>query len=252
MDISDVIRSCLRRWYVFIPLLAITGWYAHGYYSAVVPVYYSNAVVGITAPNQQMQLSPDGSQMMRNGNGLLDIGGAGLIMNMAVLGFGDPSVRAQVVAGGGKGNFTARMFPSEGLGAQTQLPLIMIEATEPDAASASRTVELAAAQTNRILHDIQLQAGVSEAGMVRAIDASRPATVAGVPSRNKRFLLILAVGFGLAIVAAVGVDVLAQRLGTRPRKDPTHKDTEADPSDTDSRQAGSQSEPMDGALPQKL
>ncbi len=47
MDLFDVVRSCLRRWYILIPLLAVTGVYCHQVYTSVLPVYYSQTVIGL-------------------------------------------------------------------------------------------------------------------------------------------------------------------------------------------------------------
>jgi len=210
LEVSDVLRACLRRWYVFIPILAITAWQAYGFYSSVKPVYYASAVVGATSSNEQTSFNPTGGPSPRNG--LMDIGGAQLIMNMVVLGFDDPSVRARVVNGGGKGNFTVRMFPPPPSAAvQTALPLIMIEATEPDPASATRTVELAAQQADPILIGIQQQAGVPQSQMVKAINASSTKAVAGMPSRNKTVSLMLAFGVGLGVLVAVLLDLTINR-----------------------------------------
>lgn len=207
MDFNSVIWACLRRWYVMLPILAIAAWNAYGFYESVKPVYYANAVVGAASSNEQVQYSPNGLPVPRNG--LLDIGGAQFIMNMVVLGFDDPAVRERVVAAGGERNFTVRMFPSPPSAAiQTALPLIMIEATEADSASATRTVELASQQADSILANIQQQAGVPDSQMVRAIKASSPKTVEGMPSRNKTAALMLMLGAGLAVVAAVAFDYL--------------------------------------------
>lgn len=216
LEPTDVFRACIRRWYVLLPILAITAWHAYGSYTSVKPVYYANSVVGVAGSNEQTQFSPDGRPTARNG--LLDIGGAGLIMNLVVLGFDDPEVKSRVVAGGGQGNFTVRMFPSPPAAVQTALPLIMIEATEPDAATATKTVELAAAQSDSILLAIQQQAGVPDSQMARAIKASSPKAVGGIPSRNKATLTILGAGAALAILAAVAVDALINRMQQWRRK----------------------------------
>jgi hypothetical protein len=212
VDLFDVARSCIRRWYVVIPLLAVTAWIAHSHYTSVKPVYYANAVVGAAPSNEQAQYNPDGSSIPRNG--LLEVGGMELIMNLVVLGFDDPSVKERVVAGGGSDNFTVRMFPggpSSGAN-QTQLPLIMIEATEPDQTSAVKTVGLAAAQTDSVLTGVQQQAGVPAFLMAKAIQASQPQSAGGTPSRNKSLLVTLMFGVGLAILGGVGVDALINRL----------------------------------------
>lgn len=206
LDASRVFRACIRRWYVALPILAFAVWYAYSFYASVRPVYYANAVVGLAGSNEQTQFNPDGRPIARNG--LLDIGGADLIMNLVVLGFDDPEVKSQVVAGGGKGNFTVRMFPPPpSAPVQTSLPLVMIEATEADPESATKTVELAASQTGSILARLQQQAGVPDSQMVRALQASSTKAVQGIPSRNKSLALILMVGIGLAIFGAVGVEI---------------------------------------------
>src|SRR4051812_19705280 len=84
VDLIDVVRASIRRWYILLPLLAITGVIAHNYYVSVKPVYYSQAVVGIAPSNLQTQYTADGTPVFRNG--LLDVGGPTLIANLAVLG----------------------------------------------------------------------------------------------------------------------------------------------------------------------
>ncbi len=211
LEVADIFRACIRRWYIFLSILAIAAWYANESYTSVTPVYYANAVVGVTSSNEQAQYNPNGLPVPRNG--LLDIGGAQLILNMVVLGYDDPAVRTRVVSDGGQSNFTVRMFPNPPASpSQNTLPLIMIEATEPDAASATKTVELAAAQADSILAGIQQQAGVPDSQLVRAVTASKPKAVWGLPSRSKSSLVILMFGVGLAILGALASDVLINRL----------------------------------------
>ena len=219
MDLFDVIRSCFRRWYVVLPLLLATAWFVHNTYTSVKPVYYSNAVVGLAPPNSTVSYGEPGVPVPRNG--LLEVGGAAVVMNMAVLGFDDPSVRAQVVAGGGKADFVVKMFPSPvtGSGSQEQLPVIMIEATESDPTSAARTVELAAAQADPVLRNLQQQAGVPDAQMARALSAAPPsAPIAATPSRTKSALSLSVVGAAIAILLGVVVDVLMMRWKARRQK----------------------------------
>lgn len=206
MDLFDVFRACVRRWYVVLPILFITGIFAHNFYNSVKPVYYSSAVVGIAPSNMQWQYSGNGVPIPRNG--LLDTGGATLITNMAVLGY-DSSVRAKVVTDGGKGDFIVRMFPVPAVGPQEQLPLILIEATEGDPISAKRTVELAVRQAEPILYNLQQQAGVPDPQMVRALVLSPPTAAAeGLPSRKRSTAGIIGAGLGSAILVAIVFDLL--------------------------------------------
>ena len=99
MDLFDVMRSCLRRWYILLPLLLVTGWFSYGAYSSAKPVYYSNAVLGLTPPSVKLDQPTTSSEVRRNG--LLDVGGASLLANLTALGLKEPSVIERVVASGG-------------------------------------------------------------------------------------------------------------------------------------------------------
>lgn len=233
MDLFDVFRACFRRWYVVLPLLAIVGWYAHDVYNSVRPVYYSQAIVGVSPPNSQLiQAPPD--QFVIPRNGLLDAGGATLITNMAALGLRDPVVVEQVVAAGGKASYGARMFPTPA--SSQQLPLIMIETTQSDAASAANTVKLAVDQAGPVVRNLQAQAGVPEDQMVGTFIVSPPTTPQpGTPSRTRSTVTIVAAGVGLTILAGVIVDVLVLRWRGARRREmtrvggqlPTQKDSPA-------------------------
>lgn len=212
---AEVVKASLRRWYVFVPILAVIAWIAISDYRSVRPAYYANAVMGVAGSNQQVAFSPDGRPAPRNG--LLDIGGADLIMSMVILGFDDPAVRSRVVEGGGQRNFTVRMFPPQ-TSTSAPIPLIMIEATESQPEAARKTVELAAAQTNSILSGIQRQAGVPESQFATAITASSPNPRMGIPARTKTLALMLLGGTATATAAAVAWDLIAAGLGRRRRR----------------------------------
>jgi hypothetical protein len=229
VDLFDVVRSCFRRWYVVLPLLLIAAWFAHDIYTSVKPVYYSNAVISIVPPNTRVDQTAAGSPVPRNG--LLDVGGATLIANMTVIGMKDPSAVAQVVAAGGEANYRARMYPVPAT--SPELPLIMIDATEPDPAAASKTVELAAAQADPTVRTLQQQAGVPEDQMVKAFVVSPPsAPTAGMPSRTRSTTAVFIAGAGLAILFGVVVDVLILRWKARRQKRRETRVQTADRADT--------------------
>lgn len=183
MDLFDVVRSCFRRWYVFVPLLAIVTWLSYSTYNSVQPVYYSNAVIGLAAPSSRIDNAVQGVPVPRNG--LLDVGGASLIANMTALGLKEPAVVDKVVASGGIPDYDARMFPSPAN--MQQLPLVMIEATDADEEAVSITMQLVTAQAEETLRNLQQQAQVPDAQMVRPFMVSPPSTpAAGMPARTAR------------------------------------------------------------------
>jgi hypothetical protein len=197
---------------VIIPLLLVTAWFSHHQYAKARPVYYSNAVISVAPPSTRVDQVAPGAEVRRNG--LLDVGGATLITNMAAMGLRDPAVVSRVVAAGGKWYYTTRMFPI--VGNQQQLPLIMIEATTPVAEDSTRTVELVAAQADSTLRTLQQQAGVPDDQMVKPFIVSRPTEPAGgMPSRTKATVATFGAGIGLSVLLTVLADVLLSRRRNR-------------------------------------
>lgn len=215
VDLFDVVRSCIRRWYVVLPLLLIAAWFAHHTYASVKPVYYSSAVIGVAPPNTRLDQANPGEPVPVNG--LLDAGGASLIANMATLGLRDSSVVTQVVAAGGKPDYTAKMFPVPGT--MPELPLIMIEATESQPIDTSKTIELVVAQADPTLRTLQEQAKVPDDQMVRPFVVSPPSVpVPGMPSRTRSTIAVFVALAGLAILVGLMADVLLTRWAGRRKK----------------------------------
>lgn len=230
MDLFDVVRACFRRWYVALPLILVTGWFAMTTYQSVKPVYYTNAVIGLSGPSMQVVYDPK----VIPHNGLLETGGPALIANLVVLGLRDPEIKARVVDGGGQPNYNTYLFP---VPANTPaLPLVTVDTTQPDPESATKTVSLVMAQIGSVLESIQRNAGVPDDMMVRPISATPPQTpTPGVPSRTRSTIAIMAGGVGIAVVIAVLFDVVLSRMAAarssrkrpsdnRPPSSPSHGD----------------------------
>ncbi|SDE15769.1 hypothetical protein [Rhodococcus tukisamuensis] len=212
MDLFDVVKACFRRWYVVLPLLLVTAWFSYQSYSSVTPVYYSNTVIGLAQPSSRVEHVDAGVPLPRNG--LLDIGGAQLITNMAALGLEQQSVVDRVVAAGGLPHYVAKMFPVPST--LPQPPLILIEVTDADPDAVSRTLGLVIAQTEITLRTLQEQARVPNDQMVAMFVVLPPtAPVAGMPSRLKSTLAIFIVGAGLSVLVTVLIDVLLTRRRSR-------------------------------------
>jgi hypothetical protein len=123
-------------------------------------------------------------------------------------------VVAQVVAAGGQPDYSARMFPVPPN--SPQLPMLMIDTTQPDPASASKTVELVVAQADPTLRALQQQADVPDDQMVKPFTVSPPSVPTGaVPSRTRSTVAIALAGAGIAILLGVIVDVVLMRFKAR-------------------------------------
>jgi hypothetical protein len=226
VDLFDVIKSCLRRWYLLLPLLLLVAWYSHSTYSAVKPVYYAQTVIGLAPPSVRIDDTPPGVPLPRNG--LLDVGGAQLIANMTALGLVEPSAVAGVEAGGGSPDYTARMFPVPA--SSPTLPLVMIEITSDKPANASKTLDLAIQQAAVTVRNLQQQAQVPDDQMVSSFVVSPPSTPGAVmPSRTRATISIFAAGAALAVVLTVLVDVLLTRRKSRVEQRPTQSAAAAGP-----------------------
>ncbi|MBS1692087.1 MAG: hypothetical protein JST91_07695 [Actinobacteria bacterium] len=215
MDLFDVVRSCLRRWYVALPLLLIAAWFSYSAYTSAKPVYYSSAVVGLAPPSTRVDQTAPGAEVRRNG--LLDIGGASLIANIAAWGLHDPAVVDRVVAAGGRSDYVARMFPVPTT--MPQLPLIMIEATEATPEDATNTVNLVIAQAEPTLRTLQQQARVPDDQMVELFVVSPTSAPAeAMPSRTRSTIAIFLAGAGLSVLVTVLADVFLVRRRARIEK----------------------------------
>jgi hypothetical protein len=212
LDLFDLLKSCVRRWYVLLPLLAIVGYYAYGAYTSAIPVYYSNTVVGLAPPNSRIEHVDAGVPLPRNG--LLDAGGATMIANMTALGMQQPAVLDRVAAEGGLPDFYAKLIqvpPSV-----PQPPIIMLEITSANRDAVTRTLELATKQAELTLKSLQQEAGVSDDQMVQMFVVAPPTPpVGGMPSRMKSTLMILIAGTGLSIVFTVLFDIAWLRVKAR-------------------------------------
>jgi hypothetical protein len=193
-------------------MLLVVAWYAYSAYTSVVPVYYSNAVIGIAPPNGRVEYVDAGVPLPRNG--LLDAGGAPMIANMTAIGLQQQSVVDRVVAGGGLPDYYAKMFPvTPGM---SQPPLILIEITSAHRDAVTRTLELVIAEAQDTLKALQQQAGVPNDQMAHTLLVSPPTTPsAGMPSRMKSTITIFIAGGGLAILVTVVADVLLTKYSSR-------------------------------------
>ncbi len=241
MDLLDVVRSCFRRWYVFLPLLLIVGWYSYSVYSAVKPVYYSQAVIGIAPPSSKINDAEPGVPVPRNG--LLDVGGASLVANLTALGLQQPLVVDRVVAAGGLPSYSSKMFPQPAN--FQQLPLIMVEITDADPAAVTKTLGVVIEQTPVTLRSLQEQAQVPADQMVTPFVVSPPsAPASAMPSRTRSTVAIFAGGVAVTVLVTVLVDVFLTRRKARPERQPANE-VVVEPNPP---QEPKNSEPLNGAL----
>ncbi len=211
MDSFNLKRSCVRRWYVIVPLLLMAAWYSQHFYGTVQPVYSAKTVIGLTPPSLEVSRYAPGTVIPRNG--LLDVGGARLIANQVALGLREASVSDRVVAAGGAPWYVANLLRAE---PNEQLPIIVIESTANKPTEVTTTLDLLVAQSAVTVRTLQQQAHIPEDQMVTPFVVSPPRTPsAGYPTRMRSASLRFLAGVGVSILLTVLVDVLLTRRKSR-------------------------------------
>jgi len=109
----------------------------------------------------------------------------------------------------------------------------MVECTAPNAAAATRTLDLVIAQAGATLRTLQQQAQVPESQMVAPFVVSPPGDPApGMPSRTRSTVAIFAAGAGLTVVLTVILDVLLVRRRSRKVLGPAQPGEGSKPADS--------------------
>jgi hypothetical protein len=185
-------------------LFALVAMYAYHGYNSVKPVYYATSSIGLAPPS--ITQAPDAGQVRTNG--LLAVGGVGLLTNLLALGLSDPPVQEQVAAQGGLAPYTAQVFSIPG----AQLPIVVIDTTADDPDQAAKTLDLVAAQSDGKLRSIQASARIPEDQMLQTYAVgTQGAPIAAIPNRLRGAVATFVGGLGLVVLVTVLIDVLIQR-----------------------------------------
>lgn len=201
MDMFTIIGACLRRWWVTLPILALTGYLAAASYQAVEPVYTSSASI-VVLPG----VSPDDSESEEEADSFNPYSGSG----------GGPRLAASVLSRNIDGSaFRDRLGLAEApdltweASTADQQPIVTIDVTGPTPEIVLDVLDRITAEAAEVLIEFQSNAGASEGAGYRAASAGPSDMVDDVtPSRLRTAGAIAVVGAGLAAGFAAGVDAL--------------------------------------------
>jgi hypothetical protein len=225
MDLFMIIGICLRRWYITVPVLALTAWMSfHAYQS--VPSVYSSAVSIVVLPNSTPQPA--------------DATAATPVPENPYSGSGGPRFAAAVLARNinsrdyrelvGLGDASSVTFTAT---ASADQPIIRIDATGPTPEIVTSTLEAVTNEASVVLANFQTVAGAPEIKLYRIAPAVPADQVADVtPSRWRSAGAILVLGAAIAVMLATSLDSALRRFRgvTEGSLDPT---TAAAPEDVD-------------------
>lgn len=199
MDIWTVLKACVRRWYVFLPVLGLAAWVAYSQAQSMPPVYVATSTATIAGP---ALIPGDEAGEIIEVNPFERLGGS---LNAT------GQVMTSLMDSGPKRD----QYAVEGVTADYEVSrddaviYFDVLGEDPDAVvtSAARLVELLDTE----LAALQGRAVEAPDSRVRAVPLSVPATADEDPMGGLRVLAILAaIGLILAVAAALVTDALVQ------------------------------------------
>lgn len=215
MDLFDVLKTCARRWFVFIPLLVVTILIAYSNYSGVKPVYFGNVSVGLTAPSTKIQQSSSTAPVTVNSNGLVDAGGVSYLASLLSMAMNESGTKSTVREQGGTVGYNAKVFTQT---TGVPVPILVISASGTSAVAVQRTLQLAVGQAEPVLQSVQGDAGVPNTSRYRALSPSEvPVPGGGFPSRTRQAVATILGGLLVSVVLTVAADAVIQYILRRRR-----------------------------------
>ena len=219
MDLFSILGACLRRWYVVLPIFAITAVLAFQSYFAVQESFtgsVSQVVLGPIKPATDQEPAVDDGGNPYSGQGGARFASAVLTRNINSTTFMD---RMGLEPGSG--------FAIEATNSANQ-PILLIEATAPTPDEVFVVLKNATKQAAKVLDEVQAAAGADKNSRYRLAPAVPPGSVEDVtPSRLRSAGAIFVVGIGLAAAVANAVDLIL--LKRKRRGVPTKTLPENDP-----------------------
>lgn len=216
MDIWTVLKACARRWYVFVPLLALTVGFGYSQMRSTPPTYLATSTATLTGPalvpgdepGEVIELNPFES-----------LGGSLNATTKVLVALMDASdKRDQFYEQGVTADY--EVFQDEAV------VYFDVAGGDPDevVASAARLVELLDVE----LANLQGRAVEAPESRVRAVAVALPSSAVEDPVGGIRvFAVIAALGLAVAVAAALVTDAVAQ--GRRRRAGLTAADRSVGP-----------------------
>ena len=224
MDALDVLKVCVRRWWVFVPVVALALGAGLGIVRGEKSTYQSYASFALVYDQQPIRRGPQDVDPRLN-NPLADNGAA--LLGEAILAelgtparqseLGDPAAHGAEPGMDARGTRFAVTLP-------TNSSSYYVSAWSDDKKAAAQTVEAVLAALPSIAESIQPRAGAPAASQYSAFTTTSP-QVAEVPPGSPVKIMIGIFGVGLLAGAALAVltDFIALRRlargghGTSPR-----------------------------------
>ncbi len=212
MDLLGVLRACVRRWYVFLPVMALTAWLCSQQYQQAVPQYTSAASM-VIAPSPELTYNK--GRQADTGRLVTSpfAGGEGprVLTGQLARALNTSTVQSTLVPEGGAVITASREVEEDATVVQI---MVVSDDLEKDVTAMAAVRQ----GVDGVLRNLQLDAGAQDWELYTAVSGGPvdPPMVA-YPSRVRG---VVAIGLAGTLVAVV-LSVVAQALmgGRRGRKD---------------------------------
>jgi hypothetical protein len=197
MELSEFVGAILRRWYIALLGLMLTGGLAYGAMAVAPPNYHGRGLV---------VLLPSQAAVGPGGNPFLALDGLDLPARVVVAYFASSSTQADIAKAAPGADVTVAMEES------TRGPVIAIDATAPTPAQVLGALKFVAGAIPTALSHLQDEVAAPKSSQIR----SEPLTMDKRPTQVHKAtirLVILAVGLGLAATGFLtfSIDGLVRR-----------------------------------------
>lgn len=213
MDTLDVMRICVKRWYVFVPIVLLAYFASQSLSSQRHPVYSATGTFAViykpSVPLKPGQVDP------RQMNPLAEGGGA-LLKQALLADLRSPATQRQLASPGVTG--TSPSAPSDGslfaVTSTATTATVGVATYGPDRAAVSATVNRVLAASSAKAQQLQDRAGAPAAGRLGTfVTLPTQSSELAPQSAIKLVVAIMAIG----VIAGAGLSLLLDRLLTKRR-----------------------------------
>ena len=195
--------ALVRRWYVVVAGLVVTGCLVAAVAQLVPPQYEATAHILLYAP--QTSATPDG-------NPLLNLGGLEPAVAILTRAMSDDSTMEALKAEGAKGEFTVEADPL------TSAPVLLVTVDATSSAAALDTLDLVVERVDTTFVNVQNAIGATGKSLINQRVLTRDQRATLVRKTQIRVLLVTIVGgLIMTVLAAAGTDALLAARAARRR-----------------------------------
>jgi hypothetical protein len=216
VDVLTTLQICARRWYIFVPVLAVAVLGAFQYSRTFAPTYTATNVLFVL-PSSTVTITP-------NANGTTQINpldSSSSSNRVAALAL------AQLLASPAVGNQIAAKQTGAAFSAQASTDssgTVTVVATARTSKAAVETLNAAQGAADSTFRQLQLQLGAPKSGLLQIVPAAQVTTaVRSFPSKTKYLAAIVVAGLLLAVLLAAAIDAVADRRRARARGSARHR-----------------------------